>query len=74
YTLANLDCNIICEEPRIAPLREKLRQSLATLLRVSPARISIKGRSHEGLDAIGERRAIACQGVVLLMAAAGNPS
>lgn len=68
YGINNLDCNIVCEEPRIAPVRDEIRASLARLLRISITRISVKGRSNEGLDAIGAKSAIACQAIVLLTA------
>lgn len=69
YAIANADCNIICEAPRILPVREAIRASLAGLLGVSEGQVSIKGRSNEQVDAVGERRAVVCQAVVLLVAA-----
>ena len=68
YEIANIDCNVICELPRIAPVREEIRRSLASLLKIEQSKISVKGRSNEKTDAVGEGRAVICQAVVLLTA------
>ena len=73
-TLVNLDLTVILERPRLAPHRTEVRRNLAELLGCEPARISIKGRTHEKLDAVGEGRAIACHGVVLLAPSANGDS
>lgn len=67
YKIGNLDCNIICEIPRIAPHREQIRTSVARLMQIDLAQVSVKGRTNEKLDAIGEERAVACQAIVLLV-------
>ena len=66
YEIANLDCNLICEQPKIAPVRHQLRGAVADLLGVSIDRVSIKGRTNEKLDAAGRGEAIMCQAIVLL--------
>lgn len=66
YTVGNVDCNIICEEPRIAPVREDIRSSLANLAGINPDQVSIKGRSNEKADAAGRGEAVVCHAVVLL--------
>ncbi len=71
YTIGNIDCNIICEEPRIAPVREDIRRSLSTLMDIALDQISVKGRSNEKVDAVGRREAVVCQASVLLTAS-GN--
>ncbi|MFZ5629979.1 MAG: 2-C-methyl-D-erythritol 2,4-cyclodiphosphate synthase [Spirochaetota bacterium] len=73
YLLTNIDCNIICELPRIAPVREEIRSSLAALMGIAVNQVSIKGRTNEKVDAIGEGRAVVCQAVVLLRASGESP-
>ncbi|MCS6970528.1 MAG: 2-C-methyl-D-erythritol 2,4-cyclodiphosphate synthase [Planctomycetota bacterium] len=68
WRIANVDINVIAEVPRLAPHKPALRARLAELLALPLAAVSLKARTHEGLDAIGERRAIAAQAAVLLMA------
>ncbi len=66
YALGNLDCTVILERPRLKPLRERLKFSIAAALDVEPGRVNLKGKSHEGVDAIGEGRAIEVHALVLL--------
>lgn len=68
WRLANLDVNIIAEAPRLMPHKAGIRGRVAELFALPAEAVSIKARSHEGVDAIGERRAIAAQAVVLLTA------
>ncbi len=64
--IGNIDCNIICELPRISPVREAIRQSVANLVGARTDQVSIKGRTNEKQDAVGEGRAVVCQAIVLL--------
>ena len=67
YQIGNIDCNIICELPRIAPMRDAIRASLAELLGAAVQQVSIKGSTNEKQDAVGEGRAVVCQAIVLLV-------
>lgn len=69
FELANLDATVILEKPRIGPVKEQMRQNLSRLLRVPMDRVNVKGKSHEKVDAVGERRAVEAHVVVLLQAA-----
>lgn len=68
WRIANLDVNVIAETPRLMPHKPAIRARVAALLRLDLGRVSIKARSHEGVDAVGEKRAISAQAVVLLEA------
>ncbi len=59
----HLDVTVICEDPRIGPHRPAMRQSLAALLRVSPARVSIKATTTERLGFTGRGEGIAALAV-----------
>jgi 2-C-methyl-D-erythritol 2,4-cyclodiphosphate synthase len=61
-----VDVTVVAEEPRIAPHRGRMRQAMAEALGLDPSVVSIKGRSHEGLGAIGRGEAIAAYAVVLV--------
>ncbi|MGH9481025.1 MAG: 2-C-methyl-D-erythritol 2,4-cyclodiphosphate synthase [Terriglobales bacterium] len=67
WEIVNLDANLILEQPRIEPLRAQLRESLALLLGVPSDRISVKGKTPEGL---GTAAAAIAQVVVLLQRSA----
>jgi 2-C-methyl-D-erythritol 2,4-cyclodiphosphate synthase len=66
HTVVNLDANLIAQQPRLAPHQPAIRQRLARLLGLDLTRVSVKVRSNEGLDAVGQGQAIAAQAVVLL--------
>jgi 2-C-methyl-D-erythritol 2,4-cyclodiphosphate synthase len=51
WSVVNLDANLILEAPKVAPLQAQLRESVAALLEVPSDRISIKGKTPEGLAA-----------------------
>ena len=66
YKIANIDCNVICEQPKINPIRNRLIESVAGLLAIEKSRVNIKGRTNEKLDSVGRGEAIICQAVVLM--------
>jgi 2-C-methyl-D-erythritol 4-phosphate cytidylyltransferase/2-C-methyl-D-erythritol 2,4-cyclodiphosphate synthase len=66
YAVINIDIVVIAQQPKISPHAEAIRDSLAATLNVSPDAISIKGKTNEGVDAIGRGEAIAVHAVALL--------
>jgi 2-C-methyl-D-erythritol 2,4-cyclodiphosphate synthase len=64
--LTNIDAVLICEEPKIQPYRETMRQSIARIMGVDPARINVKGKTTEGLGLTGKREGIESYAVCLL--------
>lgn len=66
WSIGNLDCTVVLERPRLRARRDELRRAIAAALGVEPERVNVKGKSHEGVDAIGEGRAIEVHAVVLL--------
>jgi len=58
WRLVNLDCVIICEKPKVLPFRESIRNSLASALEVSTDRVFVKGKTAEGLGAVGKGKAV----------------
>lgn len=66
WRLINLDCTVIAQRPQLAPHRDDIRASLATLLGCPHTAISVKAKTNEGVDAIGREEAIAAWAVVLM--------
>jgi 2-C-methyl-D-erythritol 4-phosphate cytidylyltransferase / 2-C-methyl-D-erythritol 2,4-cyclodiphosphate synthase len=66
FEIANVDVTVILESPKIRDYIEPMRVGLAGALGIEPARVSIKGKTNEGVDAIGRGEAIAAQAVALL--------
>lgn len=67
YAIGNLDCTVILERPRLGPHKPAIKAKLAELLGCDIAQVNLKAKTHEGVDALGENRAIACHAVVLLI-------
>jgi len=66
YHLANLDATVVCERPKLGPSKDAMLDNLASILGCERARVNLKGKTHEQVDAIGEGRAIEVHAVVLL--------
>jgi 2-C-methyl-D-erythritol 2,4-cyclodiphosphate synthase len=66
YRLVNADIIVMAQKPKLSPHKAAIIARLAELLGVRSDQVNIKGKTGEGVDAIGEERAIACQCVVLL--------
>ncbi|MFL6285705.1 MAG: 2-C-methyl-D-erythritol 2,4-cyclodiphosphate synthase [Pyrinomonadaceae bacterium] len=66
YRIVNLDATIMLERPRLRPYVDEMRARLAVVLGVELDCVSVKAKSGEGLDAVGESRAVTVQAVVLL--------
>ena len=62
----NCDLTLIGERPRIAPHRETLRRSLADLLGLELASISVKATTTEGIGSLGRKEGLAAMAVVLM--------
>ncbi|HYW15137.1 MAG TPA: bifunctional 2-C-methyl-D-erythritol 4-phosphate cytidylyltransferase/2-C-methyl-D-erythritol 2,4-cyclodiphosphate synthase [Allosphingosinicella sp.] len=59
----HVDVTLICEAPRLAPHREAMRASVAGLLRLPPARVSIKATTTERLGFTGRGEGMAAQAI-----------
>lgn len=66
FAVENVDVSVVLERPKIAPFLSDIQARVAEALRVEPSRVSVKGKTNEGLDAIGRGEAIAAHAVALL--------
>jgi 2-C-methyl-D-erythritol 2,4-cyclodiphosphate synthase len=66
YAVTNLDATIMLETPRLRPYVQEMRDNLARVLGVQTGCVSVKAKTGEGLDAVGQGQAITVQAVVLL--------
>ena len=63
WTVANVDCTVVLEAPKLAPHRAAMQAQLGTAV---GAPVSVKAKRAEGLGAIGRGEGIACYAVALL--------
>ena len=66
YRINNIDSNIIAQNPKMMPYIPKMRETLDNVLNIGQHNISIKAKTNEKLDAVGQKRAIEAHAVVLL--------
>src|SRR4051794_21764449 len=55
FQVVNVDSTISIERPKIRPHIERMRANLAQALEVETNCVSVKAKTAEGLDAVGER-------------------
>jgi 2-C-methyl-D-erythritol 4-phosphate cytidylyltransferase / 2-C-methyl-D-erythritol 2,4-cyclodiphosphate synthase len=64
--IGNVDVTVILERPKIKDHVDAMRATLAGALGVGVDRVSIKGKTNEGVDAIGRGEAVAAHAVALV--------
>ena len=66
FRIVNVDSTINLEKPKLRPHIEAMRENLARILEIDFSHVSIKAKTGEKVDAVGENRAIKAEAVVLL--------
>ncbi len=66
YAIENIDSNIIAQQPKMMPYIPKMKEVLSQILSIEPDRLSIKAKTNEKMDAVGQELAIEANAVVLL--------
>lgn len=69
WQINNIDATIILEEPKLAPYKELIKNNIAQIARdpPPPPSVSIKAKTNEKMDSIGEGLVAAAHVVVLLI-------
>jgi 2-C-methyl-D-erythritol 2,4-cyclodiphosphate synthase len=65
--VGNADVTVICEAPKVGPVRDQMRRRIAELLGVTAENVNIKATTTERLGFLGRSEGIAAQAVVLLI-------
>lgn len=66
YKIVNIDSNIICQKPKLMSYIDEMRKNIANVLELELNQISIKAKTNEKMDSIGNGAAIVANAVVLL--------
>lgn len=66
--VVNVDSTIMLERPQLRPYVLFMRKNIAEVLGVELSCVSVKAKTGEGLDAVGQGLAVSAQAVVLLKA------
>jgi 2-C-methyl-D-erythritol 2,4-cyclodiphosphate synthase len=67
WRVNNLDSMVIAEAPKLKPHIKAMRDRLAQAMNLPIDCVSVKATTNEGMDAIGQKEAIAVHAVVLLV-------
>ena len=67
YRINNLDLIIIAQEPQLLPFKKQIKENICDLLDLKADALNIKAKTNEGLDAVGNKEAIATYAVVSLI-------
>jgi 2-C-methyl-D-erythritol 4-phosphate cytidylyltransferase/2-C-methyl-D-erythritol 2,4-cyclodiphosphate synthase len=67
FAISNVDCTLICEEPKIGPHALTMRSKVSELLNISLDRVSVKATTSEQLGFTGRREGIACMATASLI-------
>ena len=66
YHIVNIDCNVICERPKLGKFLLLMRQNIASILETDILNISIKAQTNEKCGEIGLENAIEATAIVLI--------
>ena len=59
FKINNIDCTIICEQPKIGPLSNQMKSSVSKIMNLDKNRISLKATTSEKLGFTGREEGIA---------------
>lgn len=66
FGIGNIDCVVVAEFPRISDHRQKIKESISSILLIPSENVSVKGKTREKLGAVGRGEAIEAYATVLL--------
>ena len=66
FSVGNVDSVIHLEKPKLRPFIDKIRENIAGILEIEISQVSVKAKTGEKVDAVGESRAIKAEAIVLL--------
>jgi len=66
YAIVNVDATIGLERPKLAPHIPSMRKRLSVALGINLSQISVKAKTGEGVDAVGQGEAIRADAIALI--------
>lgn len=66
YSIVNVDSTIICQQPKMSPYFNRMRETLSSRLHISVDALSVKATTTEKLGYLGRGEAIAAEAVCLI--------
>jgi 2-C-methyl-D-erythritol 2,4-cyclodiphosphate synthase len=66
YKISNIDSTVGLENVKLRPHIDKMRENIAQALELDLMQVSVKAKTSEAVDAVGEGKAVRAEAVVLL--------
>ena len=66
YRISNIDSTVICEKPKLREYIDIIRENLSSILEINISDISIKAKTNEKMDDVGNEKGIVVHSMVLL--------
>ena len=66
WRLVNVDLTIFAQEPKLGPVKSRMREHLAAMLGLPADAVNVKAKTGEKVGAIGRAEAIGCNVAVLI--------
>mgnify|MGYP001389457776 FL=1 len=66
WMVGNVDIVIIGERPKVMAHVDAMKAKVAEIIGISPSQVGIKATTNEGMDSIGQGKALAVQAICLI--------
>lgn len=67
YRLGNCDITVVLEKPKLKNYKESIRENIALVLGVEASDISVKAKTNEGMDSVGEGKGVCAYAAVIML-------
>ena len=66
YKIGNIDSNIIAQAPKMMPYIKDMKQRLSEVMNIPVENISVKAKTNEKMDAVGEKLALEANAAAII--------
>lgn len=66
YKIVNIDSNVICQKPKLKDYIDSMRENIAKVCDIDINQVSIKAKTNENQDSVGNLLSIISNAVVLI--------
>ena len=66
YKIVNIDSNVICQKPKLKDYIDSMRENIANTCNININQVSIKAKTNENQDSVGNLLSIISNAVVLV--------
>jgi 2-C-methyl-D-erythritol 2,4-cyclodiphosphate synthase len=66
WVVGNVDIVIIGERPKVMAHVDAMKAKVAEIIGITPSQVGIKATTNEGMDSIGQGKALAVQAICLI--------